>query len=90
MSRGYCSSVAVDCICKYCGNINIFFDNKGNLKSKFSEQLVYCPVCQCETVNIMLGDKDLVAAQLDSCDILEGIEYEVWDLLELNKCRKRR
>ena len=58
MSRGYTSLVLCDFICKYCGNINKSFDSVGTLSAKFSEKVVYCANCQCDTINYKLGDKD--------------------------------
>lgn len=92
MSRGYSASILCDYICKYCGNVNNSFESSGSLYPKFSERIIYCGVCQCETINYKLGkfgDRDIIKADLDSYPILEGIEFEIWDLLNANEARKQ-
>ena len=90
MSRGYSPLVSCDYICKYCGNVNKSFDFAGALVPKFGEKMIYCNNCQCETINYKLGDKDIVKAELESYPVLEGIYYEIWDLLNANEYIKRR
>ena len=90
MARSYGSISLCDYLCKSCGNVNKSFDVVGSLSPKFSEKIVYCSNCQCDTINYKLGDKDIVKAELDSYSELEGIYYEIWDLLNVNKYVKRR
>lgn len=91
MSRGYMSSVSADYICKICGDVCLSFDKKGfAFEKKYTIKQIYCPICMTETDHMRLGDKDVVKAQLESKKILEGIDYEVYNLLTSNDKRKQK
>ncbi len=90
MSRGYMCSVASDYICIYCGDVCVSFDKGAGLEKKYSIKQIYCPVCMTETDHIRLGDKDVIRAQLEYMDILEGIDFDIYNLLTTNDCRKEK
>lgn len=90
MSRGYMCSVASDYICRYCGDVCVSFDKGAGLEKKYTMKQIYCPICMTETDHIRLGDKDLVRAKLESMNILEGMDYEIYNLLTTDDSRKEK
>ena len=90
MSRGYMCSGSADYICRYCGFSYPYYDNGEGFERKFSIKQIYCPICQTETDHIRLGKKDVVRAQLEFMDVLEGLDFEIYNLLTTDDCRKEK
>lgn len=88
MARGALNNFSCDYICSYCGDVTVCFDIGVARDRKYSSKLMYCPVCMVDTEHLRLGDKDIVKAQLESKCMLEGLDYEIYDLLCLNEVRK--
>ena len=84
------SHVASDYICAYCGNVCVAFDNGSGREKKYTVKDVYCPICLTDTKHIRLGDKCVVKAELESMDVLEGMDYVVYSLLTTNYSRKEK
>ena len=89
MSRGYMSHVSSDYICKYCGDVCVSFD-EGGCNNKYSIKSCYCPICMVDTDHIRLVDKDVVRFELESKNVLSGIDYEIYNLLCANDARKEK
>jgi hypothetical protein len=82
------SSVPIDYICKICGDVCIFFDKKVVFEKNYTTKQIYCPICMTETEHFRLGNKDVVRAQLALKESLEGIDFDVYNLLTTNESRK--
>ena len=90
MSRGYMCSLPVDYICRYCGDVCISFDKGSRFDKKYTFKDLYCPICMTETEHIRIGDKSIVKAQLESMNILEGMNYELYNLITTAESRKEK
>lgn len=93
MSRGYMSTVPSEYICWVCGDVCISFDASSSEEKKYNIRQIYCPICKTETEHIKLGklgDKDLIKAKLESQDLLEGIDFELYNLLTVNENKRVR
>ncbi len=90
MTRGSLSHFSSDYICSFCGNICICFDIGVSKERKYSTKLLYCPICMTNTDHFRLGDKDIIKAKLELMDVLEGIDYKIYDLLCANEARKEK
>ena len=88
MSRGYMSQVSSDYICVFCGDVCVSFDKGPGREHKYSIKSIYCPICMTTTDHIRLGQKDIIKCQLESKDVLDGIDFEIYNLLCANDARK--
>ncbi len=89
MSRGYMSSRYSDYVCYICGDIFKTIDHGTGREKKYTIKQMYCPICMTETDHIRLGDKDIVRFELESKNILEGMDYEVYNLLTKNDYKEK-
>lgn len=90
MARGSMSHFSSDYICAFCGDIYVCFDIGVSKECKYSIKQIYCPVCMTGTDHFRLGDSEIIKAQLESKDILKGIEYDIYNLLCTNDARKEK
>ncbi len=89
MSKGYMSNNGCDYICSFCGDIMRLYAQNDGKEKKYTIRQLYCPVCMVETDHILLGDKDLVRCELEFKDVLEGMDYEVYNLLTINDYKEK-
>lgn len=90
MARGSSAHFSSDYICSFCGDVCVCFDIGVSRERRYSFKPLYCPVCMVETDHYRLGDKDVVKAHLEALTELQGIDYEIYDLLRANEARKEK
>lgn len=90
MSRGYMCTYPSEYICRYCGYVQTFYDKGDGFLKKYTIRNGYCPICMTETDHIRLGSLDRVKAELEFMNVLEGMDFEVYNLITTNDVRKQK